>query len=85
MPGYRNAVFLDGKKLAYPVDGKTLLIFIIVFFFFRCRCLKVTPNFICFLKYVLKAISSHKETHLVNEGQPNYVFLALVPILPTDR
>ena len=45
-----------------------------------CRCLKVTPNFICFLK---EANSS--KTHLANEGQPTYVYLALVSILPTDQ
>ena len=32
-----------------------------------------------------QAKSSHREAYLVNEGQPNYVFLALVPILPTDQ
>ena len=51
---------------------------------FRCRCLKVTPNFCLFFKGS-QAKSTHRETYLVNEGQPHYVFLALVPILPTDQ
>ena len=32
-----------------------------------------------------QAKSSHREAYVVNEGQPSYVFLALVPILPTDQ
>ena len=53
-------------------------------YIFRCRCLKVTPNFVYFSKGS-QAKSSHREAYLINEGQPNYVFLALVPILPTDQ
>ena len=53
-------------------------------YIFRCRCLKVTPNFRGFSKEV-KQRAVIGEHILVNEGQPNYVFLALVPLFPTDQ